>query len=566
MGVGMLLGLSIRDLVLVEKLDLSFAGGLCALTGETGAGKSILLDALGLALGARADQRLVRQGRKQASVTAVFALSDAPALLAMADEAGLDPEALRQEGAVVLRRVQGEDGRSRAFINDQPVSVALLRRFGDLLVEIQGQFEQRGLLDTGSHRGILDAFGGLEAEAAKLARLWQTWRDVDIACQEAGEDLERARRDEGFLRHALDELEELAPQAGELARLTEERAFLKHRERLAQAAEEASLAIGGDGVTAGADTAIGRALSRMEAVAELAAGRCDEVLAALGRAEAELGEASGALQSLLDDMQQTDDSLETVEARYFALLEMARKHHCEADDLPDRQRQLKEQLALLDLGEGDLKRLAAEREQAWQAYLRSTETLSEARRTAAARLDRAITAELPPLKLDKARFVTMIERLPEASWGPGGFDRVAFQVATLPGQPPGPIAKIASGGELARFLLALKVVLAAVHPDQTLIFDEVDAGIGGATADAVGERLVRLAAERQVLVVTHSPQVAARAAHHLRVSKSLEKESAATLAEALSPEGRREEIARMLSGAEVTQEARAAAARLMGAA
>ena len=562
----MLLGLSIRDLVLVKKLDLSFAGGLCALTGETGAGKSILLDALGLALGARADQRLVRQGCKQASVTAVFALGKSRTLLAAADEAGLDPEALQAEGALVLRRVQGTDGRSRAFVNDQPVSVALLRRFGDLLVEIQGQFEQRGLLDAGSHRGVLDVFGGLEKQAAALARLWQSWRDVDAAYAEAEGELARARRDEDFLRHSLDELEELAPTAGEQARLAEERAFLKHRERLAQAAEEASLAIGGDGTSPGADAAIGRARSRIEAVTELAAGRCDEILAALERAAAELGEADAALRSLLDAMQQTDNSLESVETRYYAFLELARKHHCEADELPARQRQLKEQLALLDLGEGDLKRLAAERAETWQAYLRAAEDLSQARRKAAGRLDRATAAELPPLKLDKARFVTTIEQLPEEAWGPAGFDRIAFHVATLPGQPPGPIAKIASGGELARFLLALKVVLAAVHPEQTLVFDEVDAGIGGATADAVGEMLARLAAERQVLVVTHSPQVAARAGHHLLVTKSVSKDAAATLAEALSLEGRREEIARMLSGAEVTQEARAAAARLMGAA
>ena len=342
---------------------------------------------------------------------------------------------------------------------------------------------------------LLDAFGGLQSQAEEVARFWRSWDDVDQACRRAAEELERARRDEAFLRQSVDELANLEPTPGEIAQLTEDRALLKHRERLAQTVEDARSALIGEGAQAGADQAVARALQRLESVAQLAAGRCDEALAALERADAELNEAVAALQSFLSDMAQTDGNLEAVEDRYFALLELARKHHCEADALPERLHQLQEQLALLDVGEGDLRRLSAEREQAWQDYLQAAETLSQARQVAGRRLDAAIAEELPPLKLEKARFATTLERLPESAWGAVGLDRVAFQVATLPGQAPGPIAKIASGGELARFLLALKVVLAAEAEPRTDpgVRRGRCNGIGGATAHAVGERLARLA-------------------------------------------------------------------------
>ena len=558
----MLVSLSIHDLVLIDRLELGFRSGLCVLTGETGAGKSILLDALGLALGNRADAGLVRPGAAQASVTAVFDLAPAHPATAMLEEHGLDTG----EAQIVLRRVLGADGRSRAFVNDQPVSVGLLRRLGDSLVEVQGQFEQRGLLDTATHRSLLDAYGGQETQAARVAELWRAWQGAREARAEARRALERARQEEDYLREAVSELETLAPRPGEERELSEQRQILMNAERLIEAMSAATDSLsGGDGGSIGAEAALAGARRALERLAETAGGRLDPALEALERAAVETAEALAQIQSFSADVELDAGRQEEVEARYFALKELARKHGTEVDELAGVREGLAARLADLDDGGTRLAALERAETAARADYLREATTLGKARRGAAKRLDQAIARELPPLKLERARFVTRLEARDEADWGPNGLDRVTFEVATNPGAAPGPLGKIASGGELARFLLALKVVLAEVQPGRTLVFDEVDAGIGGATAHAVGERLLRLTQERQVLVVTHSPQVGARGGHHLRVHKESKGDRLATLVSTLDAEERREEIARMLAGAEITEEARAAAARLIAA-
>ena len=559
----MLSGLSIRDVVLIDRLDLSFPSGLCVLTGETGAGKSILLDALGLALGSRADQRLVRPGAVRAQVTASFEVTRGHPVEALLAEQDL----IQEEDQLVLRRVLGADGRSRAFVNDQPISIGLLRRLGDRLIEIQGQFEDRGLMDASRHRGFLDGFGGLVKKAEAVAGLWHGWAAARQALEQAEQQLAQAQSDETFLRHAVEELDSLDAQPGEEATLSEQRQFLLHREKLVEAVS-ASLArlAGGDGGSA--DHALALARRDLERVAEQAGGRLAPALEALDRASAETEEATAQLQSVAGDLDLDPGRLQQIEERYFALRDMARKHRTEVEALPALRAELAGRLAQLDKGEETRAALAAAAEAARQGFITAAEALSKARRKAASALDKAVGLELPALKLERAVFTTRIEAEAEASWGPQGLDRVAFEVQTNPGSAPGPLAKIASGGELSRFMLALKVVLAEVNPGQALVFDEVDSAVGGATAHAVGERLARLAAARQVLVVTHSPQVAARGSAHWRIRKEATGSGpeVATRAGELDPGERREEIARMLSGAEVTDEARAAADRLMGAA
>ncbi len=558
----MLASMSIRDVVLIDRLDLTFHDGLCVLTGETGAGKSILLDALGLALGCRADSRLLRPGAERAVVSAVFEVPAEHDVLAVLAEQGLAAE----DGELVLRRHLGADGRSRAFVNDQPVSAALLRDLGDGLVEVQGQFEQRGLLDGATHRGLLDAYAGSTDLAVGVADSWHAWRKAVEARAEAERDLEQSRRDEAFLRHAVGELDSLQPRLGEIEALAEQRSFLQHSEKLIEAMTEAIAALSGSDDRSGAEAALGSARRALERVADKAGGRLEPALAALERAAAETEEALAQTHSLSADMELDPGRLEQIEERYFTLKDLARKHDTEVDDLPDLRDRLAARLAAIDSGEERLSDLTRQVEAGRTAYLASADELSRRRSDGARALDQAVNAELPPLKLEKSSIATRIERLPEDEWKASGLDRIAFEAATNPGAPPGPLGRIASGGELSRFLLALKVVLARVGPPKTLVFDEVDSGVGGATAHAVGERLERLAQDRQVLVVTHSPQVAARAAHHWRVRKEPEGERLATRVGQVSHEERREEIARMLSGAEVTDEARAAADRLMGAA
>ena len=551
----MLLGLVIRDIVLIDRLDLAFAPGLTVLTGETGAGKSILLDALGLALGARAESSLLRAGASQASVTAEFELSRKHCLRDLLHEQGLDVG-----DSLLLRRQLGADGRSRAFVNDQPVGVTLLRQIGDSLVEIVGQFEQHGLLDPATHGEMLDAHGGHDRPAVGEAwRLWQANREARAAAEI---EIAAAKRDEEFLRHAADELSGLSPQPGEEEGLAEQRSLLLHRSKLVEAMRTALSELTGE---RGGESQMNQARRRLDRIADKAQGRLDPAISALDRAQAELAEVVDQLSKLAAGLDADPRRLEKIEDRLYALRDLARKHNVGVDDLADLRERIDSQLARLDDRSGSLAKLTQAEGEARQAYIATAEALSLGRKKTAGKLDKAVMAELPPLKLDKARFATVIERLDEPQWGPAGFDRIAFEVATNPGSPPGPIGRIASGGELARFLLALKVVLAAEGSAPTLVFDEVDSGIGGATAAAVGERLARLSRSRQLLVVTHSPQVAAQAQHHWRVEKSTGKAGSLTQASELDTPARREEIARMLSGATVSDEARAAADRLLGA-
>lgn len=552
----MLASLTIRDVVLIERLALGFRKGLCVLTGETGAGKSILLDALGLALGARADSGLVRHGADQASVTAEFDLSGDHPALAILKEQGLDPEE-----RLVVRRTVSADGRSRAWVNDQAVGVGLLKRLGEELVEVHGQFDTHGLLNPQTHRSVLDAYAGLAAQAAQVAAAHRAWRQVEDARANAAAEIARARSEEEYLRHAVAELDALAPKPGEEEDLAETRAVLMHREKLVDALNAAFGDLSGD---RGVERALASAIRTLSRIADKAGGKLDPVIAGLDRAAAEASEAIAGLQAVSADVDMDPQALEKLEERLFALRAAARKHGVDVDALAGLRKDMADRLLLIE-DQGDLlSRLAREAEAARAAYRKAAEALSAARQEAAGRLDKAVASELTPLKLEKAKFRTLVEPLAdEADWTAAGLDRVAFQVATNPGSPPGALNKIASGGELARFMLALKVVLAQTSTVGTLVFDEVDTGIGGAVAAAVGQRLETLGNGLQVLVVTHSPQVAARGTIHLKVQKSVTGEQVTTGVVELDGDDRREEIARMLSGATITAEARAAADSLI---
>ena len=552
----MLLSLTIRDVVLIDRLDLAFPSHLSVLTGETGAGKSILLDALGLALGARAESGLVRRGAAQAIVAAEFDIGPDHAARTILAEQGIEAEDI-----LVLRRVLGTDGRSRGFVNDQPVGVGLLKQLGDTLVEIQGQFEQRGLMDPANHRALLDAFSATPDSSEAVRTSWQAWRDARDARAEAEAARAKAAADEEFLRHTLGELDALKPQPGEESQLAEQRARMMHGAQVAEAMAAAARELGSD---RGADHALNMAARALEKVRDKAGGLLDPAIAALERALVETEEARAALDQAIADHEREGD-LESVEERLFNLRALARKHGVSVDELAALRDEVASRLGTLEDGEAGLKRLAKTEGETRARYAAAAERLSRLRRTAADRLDKAVQAELAPLKLDRARFSTTLVPLDPADWGPEGAERVTFEVATNPGAAPGAMSKIASGGELSRFLLALKVVLARVSSVPTIVFDEVDSGIGGAVAAAVGERLALLGQELQVLVVTHSPQVAARGRHHWRVAKTQGKDTTMTRVESLDPDERREEIARMLSGASVTAEARAAATSLLAA-
>ncbi|OYU14305.1 MAG: DNA repair protein RecN [Alphaproteobacteria bacterium PA4] len=549
----MLTLLDIRNIVLIEALALDFAPGLSVLTGETGAGKSILLDALGLALGGRGDAALVRAGTDTARVTAEFSIGPthpARALLAANDieaEAGT---------AIIVRRQLKADGGSRAYVNDAPVSATLLRELGALLVEIHGQSDDRGLLAARGHRALLDSFAGLAPQLAAVRGAWSAWQAARAAEAEAAERLEADNRDREWLEHAVAELTALAAQPGEEAELAEARAAMQKGARLTDdlAAVDALLS-GRDGGTDRLAQAA-RRLDRIGAEHPL----LGEAVEALDRALIEAGEAEAKLAAAVQALDADPARLEATETRLFELRAMARKHRVEADALADLAETLKARAAALVAGKTGLKALAAATAAAGKAYAAAAADLGAARRAAATRLDAAVAGELAPLKLDAARFRTAIAA---AEPGPEGSERVEFEIATNPGAPFGPLIKIASGGELSRFVLALKVALAATGSAGTIIFDEIDRGVGGAVASAIGERLARLAEATQVLVVTHSPQVAARGAHQWRIAKAAADGVTRTAVVPLSPAERREEIARMLSGADVTDEARAQAARLL---
>jgi len=553
----MLTRLSIRDIVLIERLDIDFSSGLSVLTGETGAGKSILLDAFSLALGARGDASLVRQGLEQGQVTAAFDLAadhPAHALLAAND--------IAPEDELILRRVQLADGRTRAFVNDQPVGVQVLRSLGVLLVEIHGQHDDRALVDAATHRRLLDAYGGLDAAAGEVARLWEARRSAEEAVAVHREQVERAQREADFLRHAVEELRKLAPQAGEETALATRRTAMMQSEKVAEDLREALAAVSGSSSPAPAFASAVRRLERRKVQApdliEPAARAFDTALNAIEEARTHLERAL-----VLAD--HDPHELERIEERLFALRGAGRKYNVPVDSLAALAERYASELALIDAGAEQLTKLEQAARAADQSYRVAAGALQAKRSKAAEKLDKAVNAELKPLKLERARFSTNLETVEP---GPQGVDRVEFWVQTNPGTRPGPMMKVASGGELARFMLAFKVVLADRGSAPTLVFDEIDTGVGGAVADAIGMRLARLGGQVQVLSVTHAPQVAARADHHYLISKdALDKgKRVATRVAELTAERRREEIARMLAGAEITAEARAAADRLIRAA
>jgi DNA repair protein RecN (Recombination protein N) len=560
----MLAALSIRDIVLIDRLELGLEKGLCALTGETGAGKSILLDALGLAIGARADAGLVGLSGEQGSVTAVFDVAlDHPSRKLLKDND------LDAEGDLILRRVQSKDGRTRAFVNDQPVSVGLLRQLGDALVEIHGQHDERGLLDASGHRAILDAFGGLEPALADVRRLWNAAAEARNALAEHETLLAKALAEQDYLSHVVKELDELSPEPGEETKLAEERTLMMHSEKIAADLNEAYDAVAGDN---GLDARLNQALRRLSRAAAQVGNRLDAGIAALERTLSEASDAREEISRAIRALEFNPARLEQVETRLFALRAAARKHNVSVDNLASLADRLRGQLRDIEHGETKHAQLVSARDAAEASYQKAASALSASRVKAAAKLDLAVMKELKPLKLDRATFKTTVETLESREGGPGGgpdgIDRVSFLIATNPGAALGPLIKIASGGELSRFILALKVALASRGSAPTLIFDEVDSGVGGAVAEAVGLRLAELSKSAQILVVTHSPQVAARAAHHYRISKSSggkgKTERMATTVEVLGADERREEIARMLAGATVTDEARAAAKKLIG--
>jgi DNA repair protein RecN (Recombination protein N) len=552
----MLVSLAIRDIVLIDRLDLEFAPGLTVLTGETGAGKSIVMDALGLVLGSRAERSLVRTGIAQGGVSACFQPPSDHAAQALLRSQDL----LTADAEIVVRRSLGADGRSRAYVNDSAVSGGTLRELGDLLVEVHGQMDQRGLTDSRNHRRVLDAFAGHDRLLAATRAAHAAWRELEAAIAERRAAIDRARRDEDYLRHRLDELEELAAERGEEESLAQERARLLHKEKLVSTLDQALADIAGQ---EGATARLGAAERRLLRAPDVAKDLLQPVLQSLERALIETAEAEAQIEGVLREVAAEDRPLEAIEDRLFALRDAARKHRVAVDDLPALLGQTKQELDGIDAGAEALAELEREARAAKRRFAETADALSASREVAAAELQRLVAAELPPLKLERARMEVRIETVADAEAGPEGRDRVAFLVSTNPGQPLGPIAKIASGGELSRLMLALKVVLARAAAAETMIFDEVDAGIGGATADAVGERLARLAAERQVLVVTHAPQVAARADHHYKVEKLTDDAGATVRVRRLGAAERRDEIARMLAGAEITEAARAAATSLL---
>jgi DNA repair protein RecN (Recombination protein N) len=550
----MLTGLSIRDVVLIEALDLRFEAGLGALTGETGAGKSILLDALGLALGVRADSGLVRQGAERAVVSATFDLPPSHSVGRLLVESGLDIE---PGEPLIVRRIVKADGGSRASVNDQPVSAALLREIGGLLVEVHGQHDDRGLLNPRGHRALLDIFGAIDLKP--LAGCWAQWRAAEEALAEARAEVEEAERDREFLAHAVKELQSLAPQPGEEAELAQARATMQKGDRISgDLSEIGELLDGSDGGLAKLRQAARRA--------DRIAGEHDllgEALKALDQAIIEADLAEEKLAEAAHILAYDPQRLEDAETRLFDIRALARKHRVDPEALPQLAEDMAEKLDRIEAGGAHLAKLEADVAAKREAYGAAAETVSKARAAAAKKLDKAVAAELAPLKLDAARFRTAVDTLDEAQWTAEGRDRVAFEISTNPGAPFGPLAKIASGGELSRFILALKVALAEQGGAATMIFDEIDRGVGGAVASAIGDRLSRLAEGAQLLVVTHSPQVAARAGHQWQIAKSSDGLVTRTGVQRLDDAERREEIARMLSGAAITDEARAQAERLL---
>lgn len=552
----MLTGLSIRDIVLIDKLNLSFEEGLTVLTGETGAGKSILLDSLGLATGDRADRALVRQGQPQGIVTAEFCVAPDHAACQLLEQDGLDGG----DGTVILRRSVGSDGRSRAWANDQPISRSRLANLGALLLEVHGQHDDRGLLDISAHRKLLDLYGGHVSALGKVSKAYERLKEAKQALADAEADFDAAQKDEEYILHAQEELSALNPVEGEESELADQRALMMQGEKLLTDLQAYLEDLSGRN---GAESVIRGVLRRMERTEGAAADRLASVVLSLDRASVELSEGTEELGRLVRELQFDPQDLEAVEERLFEIRRLARKHNCSPDQLSEIFAEFEGKAKALSAGDELVRRAREEVEEARQQMIAAVEALREKRKRSAAKLDKLVTAELPPLKLEKAIFRTGIEPLSEEDWGPLGGERVVFEVKTNPSTPYGPMLKVASGGELARFILALKVVLAESGSVPVMVFDEVDRGIGGATASAVGERLKRLSDAAQILVVTHSPQVAARGDSQYQISKSDVAGTTTTSVKQLVNSERREEIARMLAGAEITDAARAAADQLL---
>jgi DNA repair protein RecN (Recombination protein N) len=550
----MLRQLAIRNVVLIDQLEIEFEPGLGVLTGETGAGKSILLDSLGLALGARADSALVRQGEDGASVTAEIELPAGHPAHALLKEQGLDCD---PGEPLILRRTLKNDGGSRAFIGASAVPAGSIRDVAASIVEVHGQHDDRGLLNPRGHRALLDAFARIDIGPVEAA--WARVTGIEQELAAARSAAAEAERDRDYLVHAVGEIEALDPQAGEETSLSEERAAMQAGAKAGEALE------GLDELLGGAEGALAQL---RQAARKIERGAADhpllaDALAALDRALIEGHDAEDKIGRAADALAFDPARLERVEARLFDIRGLARKHRVEADQLAELGERMRAQIAAIEAGSERIEALDAELQQARLDYSRLAEELAGERRQAAAKLDAAVAGELAPLKLDSAKFRTALS---QAEPGPSGTDRVEFEVSTNPGAPFGPLTRIASGGELSRFILALKVALAEAGTAATMIFDEIDRGVGGAVASAIGERLAQLAKDSQVLVVTHSPQVAARAAHHYRIEKAHDGQSTTTTIRRLSAEERREEIARMLSGTSITEEARAQASRLLNAA
>jgi DNA repair protein RecN (Recombination protein N) len=551
----MLMSLGIRDLAVIERIDLEFGTGLTVLTGETGAGKSILLDALGLATGKRAETGLVRPGAERATVSAVFSLSGGDAIAALLEEHGLEAG----EELLVRRQVQA-DGRSRAFINDEPVGVTLLAALGEHLVEVHGQHDQRGLMRPETHRQLLDAFGGHGSQRKAVGGAFAALREARSALEAMTADAARLQEHRETLARDVEELDRLEPRSGEDEELAALRSRLANAQKIAEALTQADKALEDED---GVDARLRRAASELARIREVAAGSLDETIAALDRALVEVGEVQEGIARTGRDLDADAGRLEEVEERLFALRAAARRHKTTVDDLPRVHEALARQLADLSDHAGSTARLRQALADAEAAFDKACAALTKARAKAAAALDKAVARELEPLRMGKAVFTTRLLPLEAEDRGGEGAERVQFEVVTNPGSPPGPLNKIASGGELSRFMLALKVAAQKGGAGRTLVFDEIDAGIGGAVADAVGERLQGLGRDAQVLVVTHAPQVAARADRHIRLVKTGDAASVATSASELDRAERREELARMLAGAEITDAARAAAESLL---
>jgi DNA repair protein RecN (Recombination protein N) len=545
----MLRGLHITDMLLIDRLELDFQSGLNVLTGETGAGKSILLDSLGFVLGWRGRADLVRTGAKQGEVSAWFDLdTDHPA------HAVLESAGIPSSDELILRRTNSSDGRKTAYVNDRRCSGEILRQLSDVLVELHGQHDDRGLLNPRGHRDLLDTFAAIDTTDVRAA--WKTVHQLEKQLEVAKTSLAAAQQDQEYLQHSFDEIEKLAPETGEDQALDAKRRLMQSSEKIREDIAKASTALGIEG----AEGQLNDASRWLEGALEQAEGRLDEPFSALVRAISELADAQQGVQACLSSLDFDPYELEQIEERLFAIRALARKHNVLPDNLATFGQGLAQKLKAIDLGAGEISELDQKLKAAQKNYSVLADALSKARRKAAIELEQAMAGELAPLKLERAEFVTQVD---VASAGANGIDNVTFMVATNPGAPAGPINKIASGGELSRFLLALKVCLTRRAQGLTMIFDEIDRGVGGATADAVGQRLSDVAASAQVLVVTHSPQVAAKGAHHWQVSKSVRDGATFSTVVKLSDEDRVDEIARMLAGDTITQEARAAAQALL---